>query len=164
MDIFNFRVEKFIYHQFIYHMMDTFTEDLLRLFSSTTRCSILELMSKGYDHPEDLAKKLELTRQGIDKHLLELHDWGLVERNAIFPPDGRPKIVYELTGECRQLLDTLDKVGDSYRESMIYRAETAIEHLDSKLAEGELDEEIYERKIKEIKKRWRYHQIKNEKD
>ncbi len=145
-------------------MMKDFTEDLLRLFSSRTRCQIMELMAKGYDHPEDLSKKLDITRQGIDKHLLELHDWGLVERNAIFPPDGRPKIVYELTSECRQLLLTLDTVGGNYKESMIARAEDQMDTLDTKLADGELDEELYHRKIREIKKRWRYNELKNEKD
>ncbi len=164
MDNFNFKVEKLIYLLFIVHTMKDFTEDLLKLFSSRTRCQILQLMSKGYDHPEDLSKKLDITRQGIDKHLLELHDWGLVERNAIFPPDGRPKIVYELTGESKQLLKTLDMVGDSYKESMLARADDQIDVLDTKLAQGELDEDLYYRKVADIKKRWRYSELQNEKD
>ncbi len=144
--------------------MKKFTEDMLSLFSSPTRCSIIELLGKGYDHPEDLAKKLKITRQGVDKHLLELHDWGLVERNAIFPPDGRPKIIYELTKQCKQLVSTLDKIGDRYKETMISRAETQLEHLDMKLAEGELAEEIYEKKVDEVKRQWKYDLLKNEKD
>ncbi len=144
--------------------MKKFTEDVLSLFSSPTRCMIIDLMGKGYDHPEDLAKKLDMTRQGVDKHLLELHDWGLVERNAIFPPDGRPKIIYELTKQCRQLTNTLDKIGDRYKETMISRAEVQLENLDMKLAEGELAEEIYEKKVAEVKKRWKYDLLKNEKD
>ncbi len=144
--------------------MEKFTEDLLRVFSSPTRCTIIELMNKGYDHPEDLAKKLEMTRQGIDKHLLELHDWGLVERNAIFPPDGRPKIIYELTKQCRQLVNTFDKIGERYLDTMISRADTEMENLDIKLAEGKLSEEIYEKKVEEVKKRWKYDRLKNEKD
>lgn len=134
------------------------------MFSSPTRCTIIDLLCKGYDHPEDLAKKLKMTRQGVDKHLLDLHDWGLVERNAIFPHDGRPKIIYEPTKECRQLVTTLDSVGEKYKETMINRAETEIEHLDAKLAEGELAEEIYEKKVNEIKRRWMYHRLLNEKD
>ncbi|MFO8109042.1 MAG: ArsR family transcriptional regulator [Thermoplasmata archaeon] len=144
--------------------MKKFTEEMLSLFSSPTRCTIIELMSKGYDHPEDLAKKLEMTRQGVDKHLLELHDWGLVERNAIFPPDGRPKIIYELTKECRQLRNALDNIGDKYRETMISRAENELEHLDTKLAEGDLAEEIYEKKVREVKNRWNYDRLRIEKD
>jgi len=118
------------------------------------------MLGSGYDHPEDIAEELGMTRQAIDKHLIELHDWGLVERNAIFPPDGRPKIIYELTKECKQLLKVLDKIGDRYRTSMIDRAEREMEQLDLKLIEDELAEKIYEKKIKEVKKRWRYDDLK----
>ena len=140
--------------------MKGFTKDLISLFSSGTRCRIIEMLGSGYDHPEDIAEELGMTRQAIDKHLIELHDWGLVERNAIFPPDGRPKIIYELTKECKQLLKVLDKIGDRYRTSMIDRAEREMEQLDLKLIEDELAEKIYEKKIKEVKKRWRYDELK----
>ena len=163
-DNFNFKVEKLLYPLYVHHVMKDFTEDMLRLFSSPTRCNIMGLLSKGYDHPEDIAKKLKLTRQGIDKHLLELHDWGLVERNAIFPHDGRPKIIYELTRECRELLTTLDKVGESYMESMMSRADREISLLDDRLAEGELAEELYHKKVSEVRKRWRYDRLMREKD
>ncbi|MFO7793106.1 MAG: ArsR family transcriptional regulator [Candidatus Saliniplasma sp.] len=139
--------------------MNEFTEQLLRLFSSKTRCRIIEMLMKGYDHPEDIADDLEMTRQAVDKHLIELHDWGLVERNAVFPPDGRPKIVYELTRECKQLTKVFDRIANKYKKSMINRAEKEMEHLDIKLAEGEIVENIYEKKTKEIKKRWGYEEL-----
>lgn len=144
--------------------MNEFTEEMLRLFSSKTRCRIIELLGEGWDHPDDIADKLDMTRQAIDKHLLELHDWGLVERNAIFPPDGRPKIIYEQTKQCRQLTRTLDKVGDRYKDTMISRAEMEIDQLDSKLAKGEISEEVYDKKVAEVKKRWNYRELTNEKD
>ena len=148
--------------------MKEFTEDLVSLFASGTRCKIIEMLRQGYDHPEDIAEDLEMTRQAVDKHLIELHNWGLVERNAIFPPDGRPKIVYELTSECRQLVKVLDSIAEKYKQSMVKRAEKEIEHLDMKLAEGELAEKIYNKKIKEVKERWHYDELKeveeNEKD
>ena len=136
--------------------MKEFTEKLLRLFSSKTRCRIIDMLNSGYDHPEDIAEDLDMTRQAVDKHLIELHDWGLVERNAIFPHDGRPKIIYELTRECKQLAQVFDRIGDKYRSSMINRAEKEMEQLDIKLAEGEIAEKIYDKKIQEIKKRWNY--------
>ncbi|MGM0405309.1 MAG: ArsR/SmtB family transcription factor [Thermoplasmatota archaeon] len=140
-------------------MMKEFTEQLLRLFSSKTRCKIIDMLKSGYDHPEDIADDLDMTRQAVDKHLLELHDWGLVERNAVFPPDGRPKIMYELTRECKQLIKVLDRIGDKYRRSMINRAEKEIEQFDIKLVEGEIAEKIYDKKIQEIKKRWDYDRL-----
>ncbi len=143
--------------------MKKYTEELLSLFSSSTRCKIIEMLSEGYDHPDDLAEDLDLTRQAVDKHLLELHDWGLVERNAIFPPDGRPRIVYELTTECKQLTKTLDRISDRYRQTIIDRAEREIENLDDKLADGDLSEKIYNKKVEKVKERWGYEELKDEK-
>lgn len=142
-------------------MMKDYTEEMLSLFSSGTRCKIIEMLAEGYDHPDDLAEELEITRQAVDKHLIELHDWGLVERNAIFPPDGRPKIIYELTKECRKLTTTLDKIAERYKESIIRRAENEIENYDIKLAEGEISEKIYMKKVKEVKERWNYDELKD---
>lgn len=148
--------------------MKDFTKDLLNLFSSETRCTIIELLDQGFDHPEDLAEELNMTRQAVDKHLIELHDWGLVERNAVFPPEGRPKIVYEMTKQCRQLTNTYDKIAERYRKSMIQRAENELEQWDTKLVEGEISEKVYKKKIQEVKKRWNYEEMKrseeNEKD
>lgn len=135
-------------------MMKEFTEDLLKLFSSKTRCRIIDMLNSGYDHPDDIASDMDMTRQAVDKHLIELHDWGLVERNAIFPHDGRPKIIYELTRECKQLIKVFDRIADKYRNSMVNRAEKEMEQLDIKLVEGDIAEKIYEKKIKEIKNRW----------
>ncbi len=143
--------------------MKDYTEDLLSLFSSGTRCKIIDMLKEGYDHPDDLAEELDITRQAVDKHLLELHDWGLVERNAVFPPDGRPKIMYELTKECRKLISTFDKIADRYKDSMIRRAENEIENYDIKLAEGEISERVYMKKVEETKKKWNYDELKNKK-
>ncbi|MFP4000902.1 MAG: ArsR family transcriptional regulator [Thermoplasmata archaeon] len=144
--------------------MKDFTEELIGIFSSETRCRILEMLGEGYDHPDDLAEELELTRQAVDKHLVELHDWGMVERSAIFPHEGRPKIVYELTKQGKRLMNTLDSLAERYIETMIERAEDEIEKLDIKLASGELSEKIYRKKVDEIKDRWNYSELKKGND
>ncbi len=144
--------------------MKEFTKDLLGIFSSETRCRILEMLWEGYDHPDDLAEELELTRQAVDKHLVELHDWGMVERNAIFPHEGRPKIIYELTKPGKRLMNTLDSLAKRYKETMVERAESEIEELDKKLAVGDLSERVYRRKVKEIKDRWDYSELKDGED
>lgn len=144
-------------------MMKKFTKEIVGLFSSGTRCRILEMLREGYDHPDDIAEELDLTRQAVDKHLKTLHDWGIVERNAVFPPEGRPKIVYELTKPGRQLMNTLDRLAERYKRTMIDRVEDEIEQLDIKLASGEISEKIYKKKVKEIKERWDYEGLKDEK-
>lgn len=122
----------------------------------------MEMLREGYDHPDDLAEELELTRQAVDKHLILLHDRGMVERNAVFPPEGRPRIVYELTKSGKRLMNTLDKLAERYKGTMVERAENEIEELDMKLASGDLSEKIYKKKVKEVKDRWDYTELKDE--
>ncbi|MFP3871988.1 MAG: ArsR family transcriptional regulator [Candidatus Natronoplasma sp.] len=142
--------------------MKDFTKDMIGIFCSDTRCDIMEMLREGYDHPDDLAEELELTRQAVDKHLILLHDRGMVERNAVFPPEGRPRIVYELTKSGKRLMNTLDKLAERYKGTMVERAENEIEELDMKLASGDLSEKIYKKKVKEVKDRWDYTELKDE--
>src|SRR2546428_637780 len=60
--------------------------EILRIATSPTRLQILKLLRQGFDHPEDLAKKMKIRRQAVDKQLSELFDWGLVDRSAVFAP------------------------------------------------------------------------------
>src|SRR3972149_412901 len=76
----------------------------LEVLASESRQRILALLAKGVDHPEDLAKKLKLRRQGVDKQLMELYGWGFVDRSAIFPAGGRPRIVYRLSERGKDLM------------------------------------------------------------
>lgn len=142
--------------------MKEFTKEMINIFSSDTRCEVLEMLGEGYDHPDELAEELKLTRQAIDKHLILLHEWGMVERNAVFPLDGRPKIIYELTKSGRKLMNTLDNIAERYKKTIIERVENEIENLDMKLASGELSEKVYKKKVKEIKDRWNYSELKDE--
>ena len=70
---------------------------LLEVVASPSRRRVLALLAEGVDHPEELAQKLKLRRQGIDKQLMQLYEWGLVDRSAILPVGGRPRIVYRIS-------------------------------------------------------------------
>src|SRR5438445_95143 len=98
---------------------DTMPEplELVRIASSETRRQILRLLLQGFDHPEDLAKKMKIRRTSVDKQLAELFGWGLVDRAAIFPPNGRPRIVYQVTRRGKDLLDLLERVVKEYTTS-----------------------------------------------
>src|SRR5437899_10573451 len=88
--------------------------ELIRIAGSETRRQILRLLQQGFDHPEDLAKKLKIRRTSVDKQLVELFAWGLVDRAAIFPPNGRPRIGYQVTPRRRALFDLLVPVVKGY--------------------------------------------------
>jgi len=128
--------------------------ELVRIASSETRRQILRLLQQGFDHPEDLAKKLNIRRTSVDKQLLELFEWGFVDRAAVFPPDGRPRIVYQVTQRGRDLLDLLERVVKEYRTSFRSDYDRELESLEAKLAAGEIAEEMYFKKRKELEARY----------
>jgi len=128
--------------------------ELVRIASSETRRQILRLLQQGFDHPEDLAKKLKIRRTSVDKQLLELFQWGLVDRAAIFPPNGRPRIVYQVTQRGRDLLDLLERVVKEYRDLFRLDYDRELETLEGRLASGEIAEEMYFKKRKELEARY----------
>lgn len=128
--------------------------ELVRIASSETRRQILRLLQQGFDHPEDLARKLKIRRTSVDKQLLELFQWGLVDRAAVFPPNGRPRIVYQVTQRGRDLLDLLERVVNDYRAMFRADYDRELEDLESKLAAGEIAEEMYFKRRKELEARY----------
>jgi predicted ArsR family transcriptional regulator len=128
--------------------------ELVRIASSETRRQILRLLQQGFDHPEDLAKKLKIRRTSVDKQLLELFQWGLVDRAAIFPPNGRPRIVYQVTQRGRDLLDLLERVVKEYRDTFRMDYDRELEALEGRLASGEIAEEMYFKRRKELEARY----------
>ncbi|OGS66109.1 MAG: hypothetical protein A3K59_09210 [Euryarchaeota archaeon RBG_19FT_COMBO_69_17] len=129
--------------------------ELVRVASSETRRQILRLLRQGFDHPEDLAKKLKIRRTSVDKQLLELFDWGLVDRAAVFPAGGRPRIVYQATQRGRDLLELLERVVTEYSQGFRADFERELEALEARLAAGEIAEEMYFKRRKEIEARYR---------
>ncbi len=130
--------------------------EILRIATSATRLLILKLLQQGFDHPEDLAKKLNVRRQAIDKQVLELFNWGLVDRAAVFPPAGRPRIVYRVTQRGRELVDLLEKTAREFRDNFREEFHRSLEELESKLAAGEIAEEMYFKKRTEIEARFKW--------
>ena len=128
--------------------------ELVRIASSETRRQILRLLQRGFDHPEDLAKKLKIRRTSVDKQLVELFDWGLVDRAAMFPPTGRPRIVYQVTQRGRDLLDPLERVVKEYSAAFRSDFGRELEALEAKLAAGEIAEEMYFKRRKELEARY----------
>jgi predicted ArsR family transcriptional regulator len=128
--------------------------ELVRIASSETRRQILRLLQQGFDHPEDLAKKLKVRRTSVDKQLAELFAWGFVDRAAVFPPTGRPRIVYQVTQRGKNLLDHLERVVKEYSASFKADFERELDALEAKLAAGEIAEEMYFKRRKDLEARY----------
>lgn len=128
--------------------------ELIRIAASETRRQILRLLQHGFDHPEDLAKKLKVRRTSVDKQLVELFQWGLVDRAAVFPPTGRPRIVYQVTQRGKDLLEVMERVVKEYMIAFRADFDRELEALETQLASGEIAEEMYFKRRKEIEKRY----------
>jgi len=135
--------------------MEKKTLEILKALSSKTRVAVIEEVKNGREHPEDIARALELKRQSVDKHLLLLNALGIVERDAIFPPEGRPRILYRLSDAGQALLEDADELAERHwkRMYLAYLAEKRI--LDHSLIEGEISEEIYLSRLESMKRRYR---------
>lgn len=127
---------------------------LLQVVASTTRRKILELVGQGVDHPEDLARKMKLRRQSVDKQLLELYGWGFVDRSAILPVGGRPRIVYRLTDRAVDFLGRVEALANDFREGVRADFQRSLAFLEDKLASGEIDEDAYLKRRQELEARY----------
>jgi predicted ArsR family transcriptional regulator len=128
--------------------------ELIRIAASETRRQIMRLLQQGFDHPEDLARKLKIRRTSVDKQLAELFQWGLVDRAAVFPPNGRPRIVFQMTQRGKDLLDLLERVVKEYTGGFKSDFARELEALEAKLAAGEIAEEMYFKRRKELESRY----------
>jgi len=111
---------------------------------------VLECLNAGYTHPSEIAKKLKVTRQAVDKALRALYDLGILDRSAVFPPEGRPKIIYTINRAGRNLIRALEDAGDGFRSDLDERMREELAALDSALAGKCVSEEIYLRRRAEI--------------
>ena len=134
--------------------MDETVFRLIKALSSDTRMKIISCIMDGMDHPDDIAKHLGLKRQSVDKHLLLLYELRLLDRSAIFPPGGRPRIVYSMSEAGKGLLSDVEEVGKRYGERLntMYRSEKRV--LDMALAEGEISEDVYLKNISSLKEKY----------
>jgi len=128
--------------------------EVLEVLASPARLTICELLRKGVDHPDDLARRLKVSRQSVDKHLLSLLEKGLVDRSAIFPTEGRPKVIYAVSAAGGSLLDRLSEVLVSYRQAKMDEFRTSLAIIDNNLSAGTLDEEVYLKKRRALEKQF----------
>jgi predicted ArsR family transcriptional regulator len=129
---------------------------VMRAISSTSRLQVIELIGLGHDHPDDLASKMETTRQAIDKHLTMLSSVGLVERHAVFSPSGRARVAYRLTDGTRELIEEVGRKFGAHAARIQATCLEAREALDRDLAQGRLDRESHARKVADLKRQFAF--------
>ncbi len=129
--------------------------EILKGISSPKRCAIIKLISEGVSHPDDIARKINDTRQAIDKQLEVLYEIGLIEKKAITPPSGRPKVVFNISSSGRAVVQDLEKCLDKYAAALEKEFKHETEELDTLLLKGEINEEVYHKRSIELSKRYK---------
>jgi len=124
---------------------------ILSELSSKTRNDVIECLKQGRTHPEEIAKKIGITRQAVDVCLLKLYKLGIVDRDAIFPPKKRPKISYRLTERGIILLEDVENVVEKYRDMLEKDFFRAQEDLENQLLNGKISEGIYKKRFAQLK-------------
>src|SRR5438552_138131 len=73
---------------------------------------------------------------------------------AFLVPNGRPRIVYQVTQRGKDLLDLLERVVKEYTVAFKSDFARELESLEAKLAAGEIAEEMYFKRRKELETRY----------
>ena len=126
---------------------------ILSVIGSKARNDVIECLNAGYTHPSEIAEKLKVTRQAVDKTIRGLYDLGILDRSAVFPPEGRPKIIYTINRAGRNLIRALEDAGENFGKDLDERLKEELGALDAALAEGRMGEDVYLRKRREAEER-----------
>jgi DNA-binding HxlR family transcriptional regulator len=78
--------------------------EIFKALSNPYRLQIVELLYEKERRPDELESELEMTRGGLERHLKQLVDCGLVEKIS-FIETGRAKVKYVLSGEAREFYE-----------------------------------------------------------
>ncbi len=125
---------------------------IMKHMSSETCNKILQSLREELDHPDDISKKLKVVRQTVDWHLLRLSALGIVDRIPISSLSGRPKIIYRLSKDGENMIDTIDDAVFKHYSKIKKAYQDDIKDLDMKLAMGQISEDAYKEKIKKTEK------------
>jgi DNA-binding transcriptional ArsR family regulator len=86
------------------------TETVLKALASKARLEILECIQKGMSNPGEMAGKLSRHRSTIEKHLRVLLTAKIVKKVPSLTNDNHLTIRYNLRGNVRELLATVQKL------------------------------------------------------
>ncbi len=126
----------------------------INFLTSSSKVKIVNLL-RTPKTPDDIAKILKITRQGVDKQLRELMRYGIVERRW-FIGYSRPMIEYFCTEFGIKFYRDLDDVGIKFKESGRISLNEKLKSLDNELLDGSLTLEKYkeEKKLIERSMEW----------
>lgn len=99
--------------------------------------------------PDDIAEKMMITRQGVDKQLKELLSYGIVEKRW-FIGYNRPKVEFFLTEFGSKLYKDIEELMKKFRASGQNAVNEKLRILDLSLLDGSITIKKYQKEKEEI--------------
>ena len=128
-----------------------FTTALLRGIQDPTRRRILELLLDPQD-ATSLAKDLEMSRPGVDKHLNVLMQNHLIRRQVeVFR--GKPVYVYQTSENAFDLIKGLERLLQDYVEMTKSHYSSDLDDLEEDYLRGRISSETFKTTRKEIEEK-----------
>lgn len=115
--------------------------EIAHMLTSPTKIRIFNLLGDPVS-PDKIASTLNITRQGVDKHLKDFLRYGIAEKMWILTSN-RPRIEYQATSMGRFFYDELSSFLQDYRKRGEKEIQENLRSLDLKFINGELDKEHY---------------------
>jgi len=126
--------------------------EIIHRLSSKEKRKIIELIKNGINHPEDIAREMKITRQGVDKHLRELYRYGIIEKYWVI--GRKPRIVYNLTSLGEWLYNSLLSLEKNFIRKAREEFKDILRNLDKEFLSGNISKKDYLARISEEKKRF----------
>jgi predicted transcriptional regulator len=125
---------------------------ILNVLSSRTCNDVVECLKKGRTHPDEIAADIGIKRQAVDVYLVNLYKLGLVDRGSTFPlKKKKPRLRYQLTERGIMLFKDVENLVERFREMLENDFHKAEEDLEVQLLDGKISEEIYRKRLAELK-------------
>ncbi len=87
--------------------------EIFRALANSYRLQIIELLYEKERRPHEFENELEMTRGGLERHLKQLVDCGLVEKEN-FIEAGRAKVKYSLSEETREFYGKTKRMTEKF--------------------------------------------------
>ena len=87
--------------------------EIFRALANAYRLQMMELLQEKEKRPHEFENELEMTRGGLERHLKQLVDCGLIEKEN-FIEEGRAKVKYFLSEESRDFFEKTKKTTQKF--------------------------------------------------
>jgi predicted transcriptional regulator len=122
----------------------------MKVLSDRTRRKILKMLSQDSLNPAELAKKLEISRPAVEKHLKQLQSNYICERTV--EPFPTPHFVYHVTIPGIEMMDAINIAMVTFFQSMDGIMSAKLDELERGFVLGRIKAADYQAKKQELLK------------